>query len=64
MKKLQLKLGLFFILFLGVFLLPEIRAQSVGEALDFDGNAEDKVALINILIPDCIIMVPKPFEGF
>ena len=26
----------------------------LSEALDFDGNAEDKAALINILIPDCI----------
>ena len=56
MKKSQLITSLLFILFLGVFLLPEVSAQSVGDAFDFDDNVEDKAAPINFLIPIALIV--------
>ena len=56
MKKSQLILSLFFILFLGVFLLPEVSAQTAGDAFGFDDNVEDKAAPINFLIPVALIV--------
>ena len=56
MKKSQLVLSLIFIVGLSIVFLPEVSAQTAGDAFGFDDNVEDKAAPINFLIPVALIV--------
>ena len=56
MKNSQLVLSLIFIVGLSIVFLPEVSAQTAGDAFGFDDNVVDKAAPINFLIPIALMV--------
>lgn len=57
MKNSQLVLSLVFIVGLSIVFLPEVSAQSVGDAFGFEDNVNDATAApINFLIPAALMV--------